>query len=287
MRICSKCQEEKDESEFYLRNKKFHLFQSMCKKCSNKTCCARQKQKVAHLNRRKGGQRKYTLDETVFDHMNEVSAYWLGFLYADGYNSETKMSISLSLAEQDKNHVEKFKNFLKSNKNIKIYSPTREGEQNMHTLVINSKKLSEKLRDLGCVQNKTFKIKFPTFLPHELIKHFIRGYFDGDGSVGKYFIKTKNNYNCSASIVSNKNFLQEISTIIGNNCGINFYLFEKFNGGKNDVKSISTNGSIQVYKFLSWIYNGSSVYLDRKYLKYEEIKNWLLTRKYKRGQKTI
>lgn len=35
----------------------------------------------------------------------------------------------------------------------------------------------------GCVPNKSLILKFPTTLPNELVNDFIRGYFDGDGSV--------------------------------------------------------------------------------------------------------
>lgn len=284
---CSKCKEEKSDMDFYLRNKKYHLYQSTCKKCSNKMCRDRQHRKIEKFNRKPGGQRKYTLNENVFDSINECTVYWLGFLYADGYNYEKGKHIALSLAEEDQKHIEKFKNFLVTNKNINIYPPSRGGEQNMHSLVIYSGKLSNKLKELGCMQNKTFKIQFPTFLPDDMIRHFIRGYFDGDGSVGRYFNKNKNNYNCVISIVSNEQFLSELKIIIEKNCNINLYLYKNFNKGKSDVKSISSNGSFQVYKFLNWIYEDCTIYLDRKYSKYIEIKNWLLTRPYKKGQKSI
>lgn len=35
----------------------------------------------------------------------------------------------------------------------------------------------------GCVPNKSLILTFPRTIPDNLIHHFIRGYFDGDGSV--------------------------------------------------------------------------------------------------------
>lgn len=39
------------------------------------------------------------------------------------------------------------------------------------------------LTNLGCFRNKSLTCTFPTFLNASLIRHFIRGYFDGDGCV--------------------------------------------------------------------------------------------------------
>ena len=62
--------------------------------------------------------RKYNLNENFFDELNEKSAYWLGFLYADGYVSSYENSIGISLKSEDINHLEKFKNFLNSINNF-------------------------------------------------------------------------------------------------------------------------------------------------------------------------
>ena len=48
----------------------------------------------------------------------------------------------------------------------------------------------KKLFELGCLNNKTQKIRLPN-LSNELMPHFIRGYFDGDGSI--YKIKKRPN----------------------------------------------------------------------------------------------
>ena len=45
-----------------------------------------------------------------------------------------------------------------------------------------SNKLVSDIEKLGVIENKTLVLTFPE-LPTELVHHFIRGYFDGDGSV--------------------------------------------------------------------------------------------------------
>lgn len=67
--------------------------------------------------------RRHTIDETVFDCVTEQSAYWIGFLMADGcvhWNSPRSASIILSLTASDRSHVEKFRTFLKSDHPISL-----------------------------------------------------------------------------------------------------------------------------------------------------------------------
>lgn len=136
-------------------------------------------------------QRKYTLDESYFDEINtEAKAYFLGLLYADGYNNEERNCVQISLQEQDKEILELFNKEIKSNRpllflNLKKYN---KNNQNCYRLSISSVKISKRLKELGCLQKKSFKIIFPTFLREDLIRHFIRGYFDGDGSFGSYLL---------------------------------------------------------------------------------------------------
>lgn len=58
-------------------------------------------------------------------------------------------------------------------------------KQQAYRISIYSKELSDDLTKLGCFQNKSLELKFPTNkqVPDKLIHHFMRGYFDGDGSI--------------------------------------------------------------------------------------------------------
>ena len=74
------------------------------------------------------------------------------------------------------------------------------------------------LYKLGCVPNKSLILKFPKlsiFLnPKDLVKHFVRGYIDGDGCIS--YVKTNpkdinSNYSPSVSILGTKDFLTVLS----------------------------------------------------------------------------
>jgi len=134
--------------------------------------------------RTKEEQTKYihldtTLREDAFDLIDDDSAYWLGFMYADGYitNPETTTAIGILLKESDIHHLEKFKEFLKAPQ--KIYHDEKYGNVKIK---IGSQRLHQKLMDWGFTNNKSYDAKPPEFLKYN--RHFWRGMIDGDGYVG-------------------------------------------------------------------------------------------------------
>jgi hypothetical protein len=128
---------------------------------------------------------KYKLNEDVFDKITDKSAYWLGFLMADGCCSKrgTTYQVSLELSIKDYKHVEKFQNFLGTEKKICIITHKtgyNAGRKNA-LLTISSKKLYNKLGYFGIKPRKTFTAK-----PHPSVinnVHFWRGMIDGDGCI--------------------------------------------------------------------------------------------------------
>lgn len=221
--------------------------------------------------------KKYDLNEYVFDVIDtEEKAYWLGFLYADGYNHENKTCVSLKLQYDDIEILEKFKSFLKTN--APIYKWTRTTKINKIKkeyceLSICSTYLSRQLAKLGCIQGKTYALKFPDFLDKTLYNHFLRGYFDGDGciSVKDRLNRRKRNGNCmnyQANITGRYEFIQECEKIISKNTNIPLGKIQKFKN--NFAVSIHYSGKYQVTKLLNYLYNNATIYLQRKYDIYKE-----------------
>jgi DNA-binding transcriptional regulator WhiA len=67
---------------------------------------------------------KYTVDHTYFNKINtESKAYWLGFIYADGFITTSKYSkyFGVSLSEHDEDHLEKLKNAMQATNPLKHY----------------------------------------------------------------------------------------------------------------------------------------------------------------------
>ena len=133
-----------------------------------------------------GAKRKYSLNENYFECLDSKDkAYFLGFIYADGFitkRSSGQNILGITLAESEP--LDKFKKYIDCNKPIGIYKKTNSYSNKSveHKLALISDKLVSDIEKLGVIEQKTLVLTFPE-LPKELIPHFIRGYFDGDGSV--------------------------------------------------------------------------------------------------------
>ena len=109
--------------------------------------------------------KKYHSKEDIFKKIDsEEKAYWLGFLYADGYISKLSSSVVLMIQNRDKEHLEKFKLFCKSDHPIVYSEYVRESGYvvRANKISINSRKMHDDLIDKGCFQVKSLILKFPT-----------------------------------------------------------------------------------------------------------------------------
>lgn len=198
--------------------------------------------------------------------VNELEAYLLGFFYADGsvtgYKYGAYRVFSITLAEKDKDFLQWICNVINDDLNTK-YELKYNIKTKSYKLNICKKEFIEKIINLGIIHNKTYEENDYIFLnvPNELKKHFIRGYFDGDGC-----ICFDNKNKARINIVSlNWNLLLSIYK----------YIQTYFNFGqlKKDDKYLriifSGNRSSRI--FLKWLYNDSNYYLQRKYEKYLQI----------------
>jgi hypothetical protein len=128
----------------------------------------------AEIDRRDSSEahRLFHVWESAFDRLTEDSAYWIGFLMADGCVRGNK--IVLCLNKKDAAHVKKFKRFLHSQHKIASHP------NNAVRITVTSRQIVEALKGWGITERKSL-----TVLAHnELItnRHFWRGVIDGDGS---------------------------------------------------------------------------------------------------------
>ena len=107
----------------------------------------------------------------------------------------------------------------------------------------------------------------PDNIPHNLLRHFYRGYFDGDGCL--CFPKTRKQW--ITSLVGTKSFLEDFRLFIFKETSIPFKKIRKT--GKNKLISIVCyGGNKQVPKLASILYDKANIYLDRKMAKYQEMR---------------
>ena len=217
--------------------------------------------------------RKYSFDEHYFDNIkNEHKAYWLGFLMADGYNHETKTCVALRLQGQDKEILEKFKQDLKYTGPIYTINTSRKPfniKEDYTELNLCSPIFSKALAKVGCIQNKTYLLEFPK-IKEDLINHFIRGYFDGDGCVSitnRCDRKTGKVY--QFNIVGRYEFIKKIYDIFIKTLNITATTISQ--NPNNYARTIHWSGRKVVTKILDYLYKDSTIYLQRKYNKYLQI----------------
>lgn len=219
---------------------------------------------LARIINANGRSTTITFDIDVFDTIDtEEKAYWLGFLYADGCVSDQNQ-ISLELKLLDAEHLHKFKTFLQSSLEVKLdfgkLKRCRFSICNVHT--------ASKLGELGCVPRKSFILEFPNEnkVPPHLQIPFIRGYFDGDGSLSYNFTDTvKTHITVSTSFIGTKIFLEYLENVLSqHDIFFNWYHDKRH----NDVIFTIDNNKSNSVKLLNLLYTNSNIHLDRKYLKY-------------------
>ena len=134
--------------------------------------------------------------------------------------------------------------------------------------------MTKDLIDLGCVPAKSKILQFPNEnqVPMNLLSHFIRGYFDGDGYVGLTTANGKPNTRYGFSITSSISFCDQLSKIINNILNVN---------SKSDkaiclsVKTLRIGKRKNFKIFMEWIYKDATIYLQRKYDTYQKVKSTL------------
>lgn len=219
-------------------------------------------------------KRKYSLNEHYFDDINTPNkAYILGFFYADGCNIMNKSTVAMSLEEKDKEILEKIRLEIDSERKLEFIEQSKRKDKNnnyhykdMWRLLLFSSHMCRTLNDLGMMPNKSLKLKFPEWLNKNLYSHFIRGYFDGDGSLSLYQ-KTNGKYQVLLTLTSTNDFCQECLNILRDelNVGGGIYDASSHNG---ITKVLSFSGFVQVNKILEWMYEDADLYMKRKYDNY-------------------
>lgn len=216
---------------------------------------------------------RYTCNEKAFDQLNEHSMYWLGFLAADGNVRKHNYSyvLKLELASKDEQHLLKFRDFMKSNAIVYKYINHNKGNNinfkkdtyYSSKLCITSKYITDKLAKFNIVPNKTKTYFIPEQLTgHPLLHHFIRGFIDGDGCYSfRYNNKSPEITGIRVSLVGNPLVVNQIFALVKDKCKIDtgYCRSRSLNNTQFEFEAKD-----DVIKIVNYLYDGATVYLDRK-----------------------
>jgi hypothetical protein len=204
-------------------------------------------------------RRTYKINEHYFDTIDSNDkAYFLGLLFADGYNNQKHGLISISLIKEDSKVLNKLseKIYLEPKELYHIQSNLGCSKP-QEKLVISNRNISNQLLKYGCFQNKSQTLSFPNNIKKELIPHFIRGYFDGDGCI---YIN-KNNYP-TITIIGTYNFCLNINSYIKD-------IGKIYKTPSDKMFILKLNGKDKIKYFYNIIYKDQEcIKLDRKYNKF-------------------
>ena len=207
----------------------------------------------------------------------ELQAYLLGFYTADGSIDEKRKTFRIHQSIKDSELVYLYKDIISPDARLfsvaDNYKTTgRDGKEiTGHGSIgvdISSAILVNDLVELGIGYKKTYSDLTIPNIPENLIRHFVRGFFDGDGSISTYLAcekGKKDRVRCGIQIDSKtKTLLENIQLFFKNN-NIKFNLIYL---KRDDMYRISTSSREEIKKLYLLFYKDSYFYLSRKFNKF-------------------
>lgn len=211
---------------------------------------------------------KISIDEKFFETIDSQNkAYFLGLIYSDG--NVHGNTCRISLVEEDTYILEEL---------LKLISPERKLHYKKGRLMSNgntskpqmalsftNKKIIKDLKLLGVYPAKSLTLSFPTFdqVPLNLMPHFIRGYFDGDGCI--YNIKSA----YRMSFIGSHDFCRVLNILLENHNIMSMLIVEE------KISRICISDKSQIINIFNFMYvtHGAQIKLERKYNKFKEMIN--------------
>ena len=223
---------------------------------------------------------KYHIDENFFDEIDtEEKAYVLGIFAADGNVSKSTTNIKLELKYTDIEILEKIKKAMNYNFNIIHYNyksyfsdnPDKIYENHVVRLNITNAHIHKEIQKYGIIPNKSRNLDVNlNLIPDELFRHFLRGLWDGDGSISLSHTGNRifPSINLTTSSIMYDKIYDKLIQHIDNFKGYGHYR----NKNKKYTKTLIITSQEMTIKILDYLYDDSTIYMDRKYQKYLEIK---------------
>jgi len=206
---------------------------------------------------------KYGINERFFDKWNEASAYVFGFWWADGNlyikhrKSRSRKYAKIEFSSKDLEHLEMIANIMKWKGVIK-------NNNGCWNIQFSNNYIANRIMVLGGIQQKSFKFSYPK-IPDRWFRHFVRGFFDGDGSI--YY---KNYENRHGKITTELNTTFNAGSKTGNFLNkFKFHLRKFIPVGNKKIVGQNTRkltfGQYDSYLLCTWMYKSSPrFFLKRK-----------------------
>ena len=211
------------------------------------------------MNLHKGNTKrikKHTLDLNYFDVIDTPNkAYVLGFIYADGCN--TRSGLQIGIQEEDKEVLDFIKSELNISNDLRYIKAANDTWKPKWEINIKSIDFSKILTSVGCPPAKSLTLKFPDFIPDDIMPHFIRGYFDGDGCIS---ICNKGYFKISF-VSASESFIDSLRDYLYRKTGHLLPVYKK------NYYSLLTSKQVVVRDVVNLMYAKSTFSMQRKFKK--------------------
>lgn len=205
---------------------------------------------------------RYTLNENYFENIDtEEKAYILGLIYADGYIGESN---NFALSMKDEHIVRDVAKALSFSGEIRICDRGGfENSKECYRLNFSNAKITSDLKKHGVCTSKLLTLNKIPSIKDELYRHFLRGYFDGDGSIGSYISKKVSKgklysyKRLKMSLISTESFILEIKNRFNLNGSIR-------DSKTKELKYLYLEGKEDLSKLYELMYKDATIFLNRK-----------------------
>lgn len=209
-------------------------------------------------------------DKNYFSNIdNEAKAYFLGLLLADGNVYQYKRNaeqykIQIELNTEDQYLIEEFRNQIKST-NV-IFNENRninDTISHMSHFSVDSVKMAHDLISLGVTPRKSGIAELTALVPKELYRHYIRGYFDGNGTVSLQ----RNDTFLYFGFYGGHNIIYQIHEWLSKEIHVsNRKIIDK---EKDHISFVSYSTTQDLISFYKLMYSDANYYMHRKKEKFD------------------
>ncbi len=225
--------------------------------------------------------KKISINENFFSSWSSDMSYVLGFVTADGCvgvrrirKRDNEKVYYFNITSKDIEILEKIKNSMEGQQKIYCKSNGYSKEKIYHFIQVNNQKICKDLINLGIQPRKTYNLE-PIKVPDKYFADFVRGVFDGDGTV--YIYNVNSTPQIKAGFVSTRlSFLAEFNKQLCENLGISTKSIHRTIDKRGKEKMVQFNIHFYIddcerlYKFM---YKNASIFLDRKYRIFKDWEN--------------
>jgi hypothetical protein len=206
------------------------------------------------------------INTAYFDTIDtQEKAYWFGFILADGGLHKNGKQIRILLASRDRHHLVSLAKLFDVNVRDEAVADSRTGKTYNRSIVqFNSVHMWRAIVEKGVPQRKCdfASADFLRHIPDELLRHFVQGYFDGDGCIGKI-----GRAEYRMTIVGPHCIVAALKEVVWH--ALHVPCSEP--GFGKGIWRVTWCGTEKLNVMKRWLYDDASVYLTRKRLIFSDL----------------